>query len=92
MPTEALPHLATIGSWANGEDDASVEDINEARDALRKIRQNADFAADAAAAAAYAAAAAAAAAAYAMCDVIRDAITIDDVCAALGLDPDQGAA
>ena len=26
----------------------------------------------------------------AMCDVIRDAIGIDEVCAALGLDPDQG--
>ena len=31
-----------------------------------------------------------AAADAAMCDVIRDAIGIDEVCAALGLDPDQG--
>jgi len=48
---------------------------------------------DAAYAAYDAAAAAADAAAYdaaAMCDVIRDAIGIDEVCAALGLDPDQG--
>ena len=46
------------------------------------------------AAAAYAAAdadAADGAAAYAaLCDVIRDAITIDEVCAALGLDADKG--
>jgi len=34
----------------------------------------------------------AAANAYAMCRVIRDAITIDHVCAALSLDPDQGVA
>jgi hypothetical protein len=51
--------------------------------------------ADAANAAAYAYAAATAAytdttTSYAMCDVVRDVITIDEVCAALGLDPDQG--
>jgi len=63
----------------------------------------ADAAYDAAYAAAYAAYAAAYAADAAvadfcaaitddaaMCDVIRDAIGIDEVCAALGLDPDQG--
>ena len=50
-------------------------------------------AADAATAAYDAADALAYAAAYAsaaLCDVIRDAIAIDEMCAALGLDPDQG--
>jgi len=123
MPDEALPHLATVSSWANGADDITVQDLCEARNALWSVRAAAydaaagtvsaaayayaaAYAAAAAAyaydaAAAYAAAAAAAAdaatftaAAYAaydaMCDVIRDAITIDVVCAALGLDPEQG--
>jgi hypothetical protein len=105
MTPDALPHLATIGSWASGEEDVTVEDLREARDALRMI-SDAAYAdayayyaaaatADAYAAADYAAAYAAYAADYAdayaaMCDVIRDAITIDEVCAALGLDPDQG--
>ena len=116
MPADALPHLATIGSWAHGETDVSVDEINEARTKLWWIRRKA-YAADAAyaavdAAAYYATTDDAADAAYyattattaadaadaadyaayaaAMCDVIRDAITIDEVCAALGLDPDQG--
>jgi len=95
MTPDALPHLATIGSWASGEEDVTVEDLREARDALRMIADAAyAYAAYAAAAAAYAAddADADAAAADAVCDVIRDAITIDEVCAALGLDPDQGVA
>ena len=111
MPAAALPHLATISSWASGAADVTARDLVEARDALWKIRQtaaananaDADYAAYAAAYAAadaYAYAADAAAcvadadvdvdAACALCDVIRDAITIDEVCAALGLDPDQG--
>lgn len=52
-------------------------DLWQVRDALLPIMR------------AYAAAVVAAAA---MCDVIRDAITIDEVCAALGLDADRGVA
>ena len=100
MTPDALPHLATVGSWASGADDVTVEDLREARDALRMISAAGTDAAYAYAADAYAADAAAYAAdaaadaayAYAVCDVIRDAITIDEVCAALGLDPDQGVA
>ena len=78
--------------------EASIDDVRSAKEAAA-YADDADaaaYAAYAADAAAYAADAADAAAdaayAYAVCDVIRDAITIDEVCAALGLDPDQGVA
>ena len=88
MPPEALPLLADIAAWCGGADDI---DLRQVRDALWSIR-TANAAADAAAANAYAAAYAAANAyadAAAMCDVTRDALDIDEVCAALGLDPDE---
>ena len=105
LPDEARPHLATVASWERGSDDVTAEDLRVARIALLEIRgaDAATAAAYAATAAAYAAAAdaayaVAAAAIYAASattaaatrDVIRDAITIDEVCEALGLDPDQG--
>jgi len=100
LPDEARPHLATVASWARGDADVTAGDLRRARIALLEIRDSADAAYAAAAAAdgggrahaAYAATAAVyAATTYAAtCDVIRDAITIDEVCAALGLDPDQG--
>jgi hypothetical protein len=100
MPPAALPLLADLSAWAHGADDV---DLLATWESLRDVRHAAyayaAYAADAANAAAYAAYAYAADAAYAyadayaaaaMCDVIRDAIGIDEVCAALGLDPDQG--
>lgn len=98
MPPEALPLLADLSAWCGGADDI---DLRQVHDALWTIRRTAaayayadaaDAAADAADAADAAYAAADAAAAYAadaMCDVIRDEIDIDEVCAALGLDPDE---
>lgn len=89
MPPAALPLLADLSAWTHGADDV---DIVHLRSRLREVRYAA-YAADAANAAAdaaYAANAADAAADVAVCDVIRDAITIGEVCAALGLDPDQG--
>ena len=80
MPHEALPLLADIAAWCGGADDV---DLRQVRDALQVIRRAAY---DDAAAAAYDAAAAA------ICDVIRDALDIDEVCAALGLDPDEALA
>jgi len=102
MPPAALPLLADLSAWTHGADDV---DIVHLRSRLREVRYAANAAAAYAAAAdaadaanaaadaadaAYAANAADAAADVAVCDVIRDAITIGEVCAALGLDPDQG--
>ena len=132
LADESLPHLATVSSWANGADDVTREDLEEARRSLRDAAYAA-YAAGAYAAAAYTAANAAAYAAYAAyaahaaaadadaadayvtaayayvtaadayvtaayayvtaayadADVIRDAITLEAVCAALCLDPDE---
>ena len=86
-------------------DDVTSEDLEEARRALAYAADAATAATATAAAAyayaaaaaatatavysAYAAAAAAAAEADADADVIRDAITLETVCLALGLDPDE---
>ena len=86
---DSLPHLATVSSWANGADDVSDEDLREAREALL-AGYRAAYACHNAIAAYAAYAAAADAATYAAdADVIRDAITMETVCSALGLDPDE---
>lgn len=72
---------------------AYADAIYTARDAYAADAADAAYAADvtdAAIFAAYAAADADADADPAMVDVIRDTISIDEVCTALGLDPDQG--
>lgn len=95
----SLPHLATVASWANGADDVIDDDLRGASTALCTAAYAVD-AADVVAYAAYAAVAAVAAYAYdaaayavdaddAVADVIRDAVTLGTVCAALGLNPDE---
>lgn len=89
MPPDALPLLADLSAWSHGAEDVDIAGVRSGLSVVRRADADAaDAAAYAADAAAYAYAAYAADAA--MCDVIRDAITIDEVCAALGLDPDQG--
>ena len=101
LDDKILPHLVTLSSWAQGADDVTGEDVRAARRALAADAYAAADDAYAAADDAYAAAdtnAAADAASYAAysadyaaadADVIRDAITLETVCSALGLDPDE---
>lgn len=82
LPDESVLDLVVVAQWTIGL--ATLDEVRAAQQRLRN-RRYAHAYADAAAAS-YADDAAAANAAF--CDVIRASISVDDVCAALGLDPD----
>jgi hypothetical protein len=93
LPDESIADLGLLAEWCAGRDDLDLVAVRQ------RLRADAAYAADAYAYAAYAdayadayAAAADAYADAAMCDVLRDAVTIDELCACLSLDPDQGCA
>ncbi len=102
LPNKSITDLGVVARWTVGA--AIIENVRETRDRLwRRYWSDANTAARATAAAAAADAAAAAAAvaaaaaaarataadAAAAADVVRASITLDEVCAALDLDPEE---
>lgn len=100
MPDASRTALADVAAWAHGDDGVDLHDAYSAADAAYSAcsaAADAAYSAYAAAVcsaadAAYSAcsAADAAAAAYsALCDVVRDEITVEEVCSALDVNPDE---
>jgi hypothetical protein len=98
MPEACVAPLGRLCDWVEGDDSVDLAEVRQelwtayaaAATLAGAVAANAAAATTFANAAAYAYDVEACAAQGATCDILRDAITIDEVCAALSLDPNQG--